>query len=125
MRFLFLSRRFPDVRLGFRHQSELSERHWENAVQGLGKENSSSYHIHEMCFFHERKKLLSVKSNRGARVLGQVSFLLHVLAAFLLGRQFLRHSTGKFVKTITKTSRLSLIVRVNVVMNRTVVVDSD
>ena len=37
MRILFLSRRSPPIRLGYVTENELTERDWENAVQGLGK----------------------------------------------------------------------------------------
>ena len=37
MRILFLSRRFPPVRLGYVTEMNRPIRDWKNAVQGLGK----------------------------------------------------------------------------------------
>ena len=36
MRILFLSRRFPNRSPRIRHRNEVTERDWENAVQGPG-----------------------------------------------------------------------------------------
>ena len=41
MRILFLSRRFPPVRLGYVTENELTDRDWGNTVQGLGNLNAT------------------------------------------------------------------------------------
>ena len=57
MRILFLSRRSPPVRLGYVTENELTERDWENAVQGLGNlrftitRNSGTQILYQMRLF--------------------------------------------------------------------------